>query len=178
MAKAQKKTNQPNHRINDEIRYYNVSNVRIIGEDIESKVISLEEAKKIAASLELDLVEINGKIDTPILRICDYGKFLYEQKKAANKNKQVVKPLKEIQLRVNIAENDLKTKAKKASEFIEDGSKVKVVLSMKGRELTRREDNKKTIYEFITMLDEVAVPESMPKDEGNKTVVILKAKRK
>jgi translation initiation factor IF-3 len=45
---------------------------------------------------------------------------------------------------------------------------------MKGRELSRREDNKKSILEFIVMMDDVAVPESTPKDEGNKTVVILK----
>ena len=45
---------------------------------------------------------------------------------------------------------------------------------MRGRELARRDENKKSIFEFITLLDEVAVPESMPKDEGNKTIVILK----
>ena len=48
---------------------------------------------------------------------------------------------------------------------------------MKGREKIRREENKKSIYEFITMLEDVAVPESLPKDEGdNKTIVILKKK--
>ena len=74
----------------------------------------------------------------------------------------------------NIAKHDLETKANNAKKFIEDGSRVRVTLAMKGRELSRREDNKKSILEFIVMMDDVAVPESTPKDEGNKTVVILK----
>jgi translation initiation factor IF-3 len=102
--------------------------------------------------------------------------MLYELKKAAKKNKQQVKPLKDIQLSVNIAKHDLETKANNAKKFIEDGSRVRVTLAMKGRELSRREDNKKSILEFIVMMDDVAVPESTPKDEGNKTVVILKKK--
>ena len=75
---------------------------------------------------------------------------------------------------MNIAKHDLETKANNAKRFIEDGSRVRVTLAMKGRELSRREDNKKSILEFIVMMDDVAVPESTPKDEGNKTVVILK----
>jgi translation initiation factor IF-3 len=134
----------------------------------------MSEARKIAEDMELDLVEIQGKSDVPIVRVCNYEKMLYELKKAAKKNKQQVKPLKEIQLSVNIAKHDLETKANNAKKFIEDGSRVRVTLAMKGRELSRREDNKKSILEFIVMMDDVAVPESTPKDEGNKTVVILK----
>ena len=103
--------------------------------------------------------------------------MLYELKKNAKKQQHNAKALKEIQLSVSIADNDMKTKAKNAAKFIMEGSKVKVVLTMKGREKARRDENKKSIYKFITMLDDIAVPESMPKDEGeNKTIVILKRK--
>ena len=172
MAKIKKNDFSSKFRINDEIRFN--GNVRIVGEGIESKVVTMSEARKIADDMELDLVEIQGKLDTPIIRICNYEKMLYELKKAAKKNKQHTKPLKEIQLSVNIAKHDLETKANNAKKFIEDGSRVRVTLSMKGRELSRREDNKKSILEFIVMMDDVAIPESAPKDEGNKTVVILK----
>lgn len=161
-------------KVNDEIRVF--GNVRIIGEGIESKVVSIKEARKIAEDMELDMVEINSSGEVPIIKICKYDKMLYELKKAQKKNKQSSKPLKEIQLSVNIARHDLETKAKKACEFIEDGSRVRVTLSMRGRELSRREENKKSILEFITLMEEVAVPEAMPKDEGNKTVVIMKKK--
>ena len=172
MAKAKKNDFSSKFRVNDEIRVG--GNVRLVGEGIESKVVAMSEARKIAEDMELDLVEIQGKSDIPIVRVCNYEKMLYELKKAAKKNKQQVKPLKEIQLSVNIAKHDLETKANNAKKFIEDGSRVRVTLAMKGRELSRREDNKKSILEFIVMMDDVAVPESTPKDEGNKTVVILK----
>ena len=102
--------------------------------------------------------------------------MIYEFKKNAKKNRQNVKPMKEIQLSVNIAKHDMETKANSARKFIEDGSRVRVVLKMKGRELTRREENKKSILEFIVMMEDIAVPEYAPRDEGNKTSVILKKK--
>ena len=93
------------YRINDDI--YGYSQVRIIGDDVESKVVSLKEAKNIAESMDLDLIEINSKVNPPILRICDYSKFLYELKKNAKKNKQTQTQVKEIQLSVSIAQHDL-----------------------------------------------------------------------
>ena len=174
MAKNKNVLNMPKFRINDELHgtYY----VRIVGEDIESKIISLSEAKKIANDMEMDLIEINSNVNPPIMKIASYEKMLYEMKKAMKKNKQNVKPMKEIQLSVNISEHDLQTKVNNARKFIEGGSKVKVVLSMRGRELVRREENKRSILEFIVALENVAIPEAQPRDEGNRTVVILKKK--
>lgn len=168
-------------RINDEI--YGNPNVRAIYQKNPSescdedfnRVMSLSEAKKIARNLNLDVIEINGKTSPIIVRIANYSKYLYELKKKL-KNKQKTKnELKEIQLRANISAHDLQTKAKKANEFISEGDKVKVVLVMRGRELSRREQSKKPIYDFIEQLSEVAVKES-EKDEGNKCIVILKKK--
>ena len=174
MAKPKKNDISSKFRVNDEIRFN--GNVRIVGADIESKIVTMSEARNIANKMELDLVEIQGNLEIPIIRICNYEKMLYELKKAAKKAKQNVKPLKEIQLSVNIAKHDLETKANNARKFIEEGSRVKVTLTMKGRELSRREENKKSILEFIVMLEDVAVPEAAPRDESNKTFVILKKK--
>ena len=170
MAK-QNNSKEFNYRINDEI--YGYSEVRIIGDNIESKIVSLNEAKRISNSMGLDLVEINNKVKPCIMRICDYSKFLYELKKNAKKNKQNATQVKEIQLSVNIAKHDLETKAKQAIGFLNHGDKVKVVLTMRGRELTRREENKKCIVTFIECIGENGVVESL-KDEGNKTIVIIK----
>ena len=174
MAKQKKNDFSSKFRVNDEIRFN--GNVRIVGNEIESRIVSMQEARKIANSMELDLVEIQGNIETPIIKICNYEKMVYELKKTAKKNKQASKPLKEIQSSVNIAKHDLETKANNARKFIEDGSRVRVILSMKGREMSRREENKKSILEFVVLLEDVAVPEAAPRDEGNKTVVILKRK--
>lgn len=182
MAKDKKfKKNDVNEpKINDEIFGY--ENVRLIykhkvnensDEDI-NRVMSLKEAKQLSQEKELDLIEINGKIKPPIIRLANYSKYMYELKK---QQKQKAPPsLKEVQLSTNISNHDLEIKANKAREFIKDGHKVKVVLTMRGRELSRKEESKKCIYEFITLLEDVSIPESMPKDENNKSIVILKKK--
>ena len=161
-------------RVNDEIRFH--GNVRIVGEGIESRVVSMAEAKGIAEEMEMDLVELQTKGDIPVIRLCQFDKFIYEMKKAMKKNKQNTHQLKEVQLKVNIAKHDLETKANNARRFLNEGHKVKVVLTMKGRELSRRDENKRAILEFIVMMEDIAVPESTPRDEGNKTIVILKKK--
>lgn len=172
-----KRGNEPQHRINGEIFIQGSPMVRLISPDGTNEICHISEARKKAEKLELDLIEINKTSSPPVLKIADYQKMLYEIKKNAKKQLHGSKPVKEIQLSVSIAENDMKTKANNARRFIADGSKVKVVLSMKGREKQRREDNKKSIYQFIEMLSDVAVPETMPKDEGDsKTIVILKKK--
>lgn len=174
MAKKQKALNMPRFRVNDEI--YGCNDVRIVGEGIESRVVSLAEAKRIAEEMELDLIEINPGIKPAVVKIASYEKMIYELKKAAKKNMHTSKPMKEVQLSVNISEHDLDTKVNNARKFIENGNRVKVTLTMKGRELARREENKRSILEFIVKMDDVATPEAQPRDEGNKTTVILKRK--
>ena len=177
MAKKQlKNTPRIEYRINDEIDFY--GQVRVVGENANNQVMSIDKARKLAESLDLDLVEINSRVTPPIMKVCNYEKMVYELKKTLKKNRQQAKPPKEIQLSVNIAENDLKTKENQARKFIEDGFKVKVILIMKGRELSRRMENKKTIFKFIADLEDVAAAESLPKDEGTRTIVFLKRKTK
>ena len=177
MAKKQlKNTPRIEYRINDEIDFY--GQVRVVGENANNEVMSIDKARKLAESLDLDLVEINSRVTPPIMKVCNYEKMVYELKKTHKKNRQQAKPPKEIQLSVNIAENDLKTKENQARKFIEDGFKVKVILIMKGRELSRRMENKKTIFKFIADLEDVAAAESLPKDEGTRTIVFLKRKTK
>lgn len=172
MAKQTDK-NKPSFRINDELR--GNYDVRVIGSDIESKVMPLQEAKRLAESMDMDLVEFNTKPNPPIMKICNYEKLIYELKRNEKKNKQTSTPVKEVQLSVNIAKHDLETKAKQASSFITKGHKVKVILTLKGREMARREENKKSILEFLVMMEDVAVIESF-KDDGNKTIAYLKKK--
>ena len=178
----------PEPRINNELRgdydvrvaypiNYVQSDLHYWNLEYTSEVMSLEEAKLLARKLELDLIEINPSLTPPIMRIDDYSKWLYKEKKKIKDNKQKKNELKEVQLTVNIGKHDLEIKAIKAKEFIENGDKVKVVLTMKNRELSRREESKRCLYEFILMVEDVATPESMPRDEGTKSIVILKKKK-
>ena len=179
MAKQVKKNNKDSYtsryRVNGDIRHD--GNVRIVGEGINTSVVPIEEARRIAESLDMDLVEMKSGMDIPVLKVCKFEKMVYELRKLEKKNKNSQKPLKEVQLSVSISKHDLETKANNARKFLDEGSKVKVVLSMRGRELIRREENKKSIFMFIDMLSDCAVAESMPRDEGNRTTVILKNKK-
>ena len=180
MIKGKKNSNVIDEpRINEEI--VGRDNVRLIYKSDEgenkSVVISIDEARRMAGKEGKDLIEINPKTDPPILKIEDYSKYLYELKKQMKNNKKVSFVLKEIQLSTNIAINDLTIKANKAKKFISEGDKVKVVLTMRGRELSRRDDSKKCLYEFIDMLSDISMPEALPRDEGNKCSVILKKKK-
>ena len=159
-----KKGNTLSYRINNEIFIEGSPMVRLITPEGKNEVIHISRAKDIAREMELDLIEINPNGNPPVVKIADYSKMLYELKKSAKKQQHNSKGLKEIQLSVSIAENDMKTKANNAAKFIQAGSKVKVVLQMKGREKARREENKKSIYKFITMLEDIAIPESIKRN--------------
>jgi len=164
------------HKINSEVT---TSQVRLVGRG-EPTVMSTTEAQKIAYNEEKDLILINESQNPPIVRIEDYNKFLYnlekvekEKKRQANKSQ-----LKEIQLSVNISDHDLETKAKKGREFLQDGDKVKVVILLKGRQKANPERGELVMLKFATSLEEFGVPESMPKLEGGKWIMMMKTKKK
>lgn len=169
-------------RANDDITYYEA---RVIykqtnGEETEgdfNKIMKVSDAKRIANNLGLDLIEINGKTMPPIVKIYDYTKYIWELKQAEKKKKKNTSVVKEIQLSVNISKHDMETKAKHAQEFIAKGDKVKVVLTMKGRELSRRDASSKSFYEFLGMMGEDVSYDSAPRNEGNKIITILKKKK-
>ena len=174
MKKNNKNAESLKFRINDEIR--GDYEVRIVGNKIESKVVSLSEAKKIAEDMELDLIEINANAKPPIMKIASYEKMIYELKKSAKKNKHATKPLKEIQLSVNISEHDLTTKANNARKFIEDGNKVKITVRFRGRELNYVKLGEVVLNRFIEDLSDVATPEKKPILEGKNMFIILAKK--
>ena len=180
MANATNNYKQPNRlKVNDEIIYN--GDVRLIYADDKdkannfNKIVSINKAREIAENMNLDLAEINGKSNPPVMKILDFSKYLYNLKKNT-KHKATTNTIKEIQLSTNISLHDLETKVNKAKKFIENGDKVKVVLTMRGRELLRRETSKNCFYKFIELMNDVSVPESTPKDENNKSIVILKKK--
>ena len=98
-------------------------------------VISKDEALNIARSAGLDLIEVSGNANPPICKITDYGKHAYElsKKKKEVKSKQVNSETKNIQISVEISDNDILTKAKRAAEWLKDGHRVKIDLQLKGR---------------------------------------------
>ena len=111
---------EPEHRINNRIT---ARTVRVVGDNIETQILSLRDALDLADEMELDLVEISPNADPPVCKIIDYQKFLYQQKKKqkeikANTAKIVVK---EIRFGPNTDDHDYNFKLKHAINFLEEG---------------------------------------------------------
>ena len=108
--------------------------MRLIGDDGKQiGVVSLQNALKIAAESFLDLVEIQPNSDPPVARLMDYGKFCYEQKKKERGLKGPSTETKSLQIKIGTGEHDLALKARRASEFLKEGNRVKIELFLIGR---------------------------------------------
>ncbi|MEK7080054.1 MAG: translation initiation factor IF-3 [Patescibacteria group bacterium] len=139
-------------RINREIR---ARELRVIGAEGENLgVISLEQALKAAETAGLDLIEISPNAVPPVAKVMDYGKFQYEQKKrdSAQRAKAKVSETKEVQIKVGTGENDMRLKAKKAAEWLEEGHRVRIELFLKGRYKGMEETFLKTRLEKFMLL--------------------------
>ncbi len=139
-------------RINREIR---AQELRVVGAEGENLgVLSLSEALAAAERVGLDLIEISPNAVPPVAKVMDYGKFQYEQKKreSAARAKAKVSETKEVQIKVGTGENDMRLKAKKAAEWLEEGHRVRVELFLKGRYKGMEEAFLKTRLEKFIML--------------------------
>ena len=144
-------------------------------------VMSLRSARQIAEERHLDLVEVAPNGRPPVCRIMNYGKYRYEQQKREKeaKKKQKILMLKEGKLRPNIEDHDFYVKMKAAQRFLGEGSKVKVTIMFRGREMSHPELGEKLLMRFADELKDVAHVEKEPKVEGrNMTMVIAVNKAK
>jgi len=136
---------------------------------------AIEMAKKAGG---LDLVEVSPNAEPPVCKMMDFGKYRYDNKKKTqqSKKKQKTADLKEIRLRPNIGDHDLKVKINHILKFIKNGEKVKLTLRFKGREITHHDLGMNIVNATIEAVSEVAQVESPPKTEGKQIMVMLVAK--
>lgn len=123
----------PHARTNDAIR---APELRVLTEDGENLgVLSRDEALAKARETELDLIEISPTAKPPVAKIMDYGKYRYEQKKKEKdaRAKAHTTETKNIQVKIGTGEHDLELKAKRASEWLTEGHRVKLELYLRGR---------------------------------------------
>jgi len=164
--------------INEEIE---APQVRLIDKDGESKgVVSIQEAIEAAKAVTLDLVEISPGAEPPVCKIMDYGKYVFEQKKAkaAAKKKQTVVHVKEIKFRPGTDIGDYNIKLRKLTEFLEEGDKTKITVRFRGREMAHRElgmDLMKRVQKDLEAFGDV---ESFPKLEGRQMTMVIAPKKK
>ena len=150
--------------------------MRVVGDNVpEQKVYPLQEALKMAAELELDLVEISPNAEPPVCRIIDYQKYLYQQKKKAKEMKANASKvtIKEIRFGPNTDEHDFQFKLKHAQSFLEEGAKVKAYVFFKGRSILFSEQGEKLLLRFAVELENYGKAEQMPKLEGKRMIMMI-----
>lgn len=164
------------HQINEEIRD---REIRLIGADgSQLGIMSAAEGQRLADEEGLDLVKISPNATPPVCKLMDYGKFRFEQskrEKEAKKNQRVVE-IKEIRMSPGIDTNDLNTKVKNATKFLQDGNRVKVSVRFRGREMAHTNIGEKLLMDFAAACSELANMEKNPKLDGRFMTMFLSPK--
>jgi translation initiation factor IF-3 len=171
MNEAPQKEKGP--RTNDDIR---AAKVLLIDENGEKQgVMPISAALDAAREAGMDLVEVSPNQEVPVVKILDYGKLRFEErkKKAAAKKKQKSSELKEIKMRPNIDTHDYEVKAKAMTRFFEAGDKVKVTLRFRGREMAHQHLGMELLNRVKEDFDEMAKVELEPKLEGRQMTMVL-----
>ncbi len=165
------------NRINEHIK--GLTEVRLVGENIETGVYSFTEAMRIADGLNLDLVEISPNAAPPVCRIVDYQKFLYQQKKREKEQKAKATKIvvKEIRFGPQTDDHDYNFKLRHAQEFLKEGCKVKAYVFFKGRSILFREQGELLLLRFANDLEDLAKVDQLPKLEGKRMFLFLSPKK-
>lgn len=165
-------------RINDRIR---VPEVRLVGPNGEQVgIVRVEDALRLAAEADLDLVEVAPMAKPPVAKLMDFGKYKYEaamKAREARKN-QVNTVIKEIKLRPKIDPHDYGTKKGHVERFLKGGDKVKVTIMFRGREQSRPELGYRLLQRLAEDVVELGTVESAPKQDGRNMIMVLAPTRK
>ncbi len=166
----------PNN-INEFIR---AREVRLVGDNVVAGIYSIQEARRIAEELELDLVEISAQSDPPVCKVLDYQKFLYQQKKKAKEIKAKASKvvIKEIRFGPQTDDHDYNFKLKHAIGFLQEGAKVKAYVFFKGRSILFKEQGEVLLLRFANDLEDYGKVEQMPLLEGKRMIIMLSPKKK
>lgn len=162
--------------INNQIR---AIKVRVI--DNEGKqlgVLDLQEALSMAKEKGFDLIQVTEKVDPPVCKIMDYGKYLYQQQKKEKEAKpQKGGQMKSIRLTFNISDHDIQVRADHAVKMLKQGNKIRVEMRIKGRENTHQDfarDKFKKFAEMLQKTTDIKIEKDLKRDRGNLMMIISK----
>ena len=153
--------------------------VRVISETGEQLgIMNIFEAIDLAKSKGLDLIQVTEKVEPPVCRIADHGKYLYQQQK---KERKMKKPtggeLKEIRLTFGISPHDMEIRASQAKKFLEEGNKVKVNMALRGREKAMGQfatDKVKVFLEKLNLLIPIKTERELKREMRGFSMIVSK----
>ena len=133
------------------------------------------EALSTARSMDLDLVEVAAGANPPVCRIMNFTKFKYEAQQRAKESRKKATNIvvKEMKYRPKIGEGDFNTKTKKVEQFLGEGSKVKVTIMFRGREMQHPELGRRILDRVADAVAHVGRVEVMPKQDGRNMTMVL-----
>jgi translation initiation factor IF-3 len=155
--------------------------VRVIGADgSQAGVMTRFDALQLALAAQLDLVEVSPTAEPPVVRVMDFGKFLFEQNKKAHsaKRKQKQQQVKEVKFRPGTEEADYQVKLRNLLRFLSEGDKAKVTLRFRGREMVHQDLGRKLLDRVQADLAATAIVEQFPMMEGRQMVMVFSPKKK
>jgi translation initiation factor IF-3 len=155
--------------------------VRVIGADgAQAGVMTRFDALQLAQAATLDLVEVSPTAEPPVVRVMDFGKFLFEQNKKAHsaKRKQKQQQVKEVKFRPGTEEADYQVKLRNLTRFLTEGDKAKVTLRFRGREMVHQDIGRKLLDRVQSDLALTAIVEQFPMMEGRQMVMVFSPKKK
>ena len=147
-------------------RSFTAEQVRLIGAEGEQlDVVSLARAREMAQEAGLDLVLVSDRSTPPVVRIMNYGKLQYEQKKNLKNQRKnnLAQKVKEVKFHVTIDQHDYDFKIKRALEFMEKGCRLKLTLTLRGREMAHQDLAFELINKVIADLSPFGDPDGTPK---------------
>ncbi len=162
--------------VNQQIR---AREVRLVDEKgVQLGVIPLREALGMAEERNLDLIQVTEKVDPPVCKIGDYGKYLYSLKKKDKGPKIKTGELKSVRLSFNISDNDLKTRANSAVKFLKNKEKVKIDLILRGREKGLEDVGKAKINKLLEIIQsqeiEIKIEKELKREPKGLSMIISK----
>ncbi len=150
--------------------------MRLVGEKGEQLgIMPLYQAQEVARQNNIDLVEVAATAVPPVCRLLDYGKYKYEQTKKEReaRKSQKVLLLREVRLRPRIDDHDFEAKARSVRKLLGEGSKVRVTIMFRGREITHPQIGLKLLQMMAESLKGAASIERQPLMDGRRMVMIL-----
>jgi len=161
--------------INNRIRAEKVRLIDETGQQVG--ILPLQEAINKAKEKGLDLIQITEKVEPPVCKIMDYGKYLYTLKKKEKKIKHRTGELKGIRLTFAISNHDLQTKVKQAEKFLKKGDKIRIELRLRGREKAHQDFAKEKIKKFIEELQktiQIKIEKDLKKEPRGLIMIVSK----
>ena len=154
--------------------------MRLVTDDDGAEVLAIADALAKADEEGLDLVEISPNAKPPVVKILDYKKFIYEQKKKKKEmqSKATKVVVKEIRFGPNTDEHDFNFKLNHARKFLEEGAKLKAFVFFKGRTIVFKERGEILLLKLAQELADIGDVESLPKMEGKRMIMFLAPKKK